>query len=236
MQLAWFNRWLKGKSGSDEAPVKYFRMGGGRGDRTPEGKFQPGGEWRTSEQWPPAGVENRTFYLHAGGALELQKSDASTPTTYLFDPDHPVPTLGGRHGPACIQNQVISRSDVVSFVSPPLEDRMDVTGRISLSLTLSSERPDADFVAKLIDVYPNGYAMNVAERQIRASHDAPGKIYEMSIDLGSTSNLFEPGHRIRLDVSSSSFPKLEPLRQKARQSIHHDNAHPSRLALPVVRP
>jgi putative CocE/NonD family hydrolase len=166
-----------------------------------------------------------------------------------------VPTNGGRYGARCIQDQRIDRPDVVSFRSEPLPERLDVTGRISASLWVSSDRPDTDFVVKMVDVFPTGYAMNVAEGQLRLRYRdgftssapiEPGKVYSISIDLGWTSHLFGASHRIRLDVTSSNFPKLEPNPNtgqfqdsvsaplKARNSIYHSRRYPSRLLLSAV--
>jgi putative CocE/NonD family hydrolase len=150
----------------------------------------------------------------------------------------------------------VHRPDTVSFTGEPLEAAIDVTGRVFLRLRVSSDRPDTDFIARVIDIYPNGYAMNVAEGQIRmryrngdtmTSLSKPGEVHEIPVDLGWTSHFFGAGHRIRLDITSSSFPKLEPNpntgefrgemthRVKARNSIHHSPRHSSRLLLPVVR-
>jgi putative CocE/NonD family hydrolase len=160
--------------------------------------------------------------------------------------------LGGRYGPTCIQNQIVDRPDVLSYSTEPLEKSLEATGKISLTVSMSSDRPDTDLIAKLIDVYPNGYAMNLAEGQIRASYRGgddkvspleASKIYKLNIHLGSISHLFGQGHRIRLDISSTSFPKLEPnpgtgephgswtRRVKARNTIYHDGSNPSKLTL-----
>src|SRR5204863_170732 len=130
--------------------------------------------------------------------------------TYTFNPKNPNSTLGGRNGATCIVNQSVDRADVISFAGAPLLTPVDVTGPVLVRLSISSDRPSADFTARLIDVYPGGYAMNLAEGQIRVGRLLPGRVQEITLDLGSTSNLFEEGHRIRLDISSSSYPRLEP--------------------------
>jgi putative CocE/NonD family hydrolase len=121
---------------------------------------------------------------------------------------------------------------------------VEATGFVRAKLSVSSDAPDTDFMAKLVDVYPNGYALIVADGQIRAKFRTsfekpeplkPGKIYEVTVDLGPTSNLFAAGHRIRLDVSSSNFPNIEPNPHKARNSVYHEASRPSYLELPVVQ-
>lgn len=169
---------------------------------------------------------------------------------------------------ACVQNQVCSpgipgcsdssplnqRGDVLSFTTAPLKSPIDVTGKIRATLWVSSDAVDTDFTAKLIDVYPNGYALIVADGQIRmryregfarAKMMKSGAVYQAVIDLGSTSNLFAAGHRIRLDISSSNYPQFEPnpntgepsglwtRRVKARNVVYHDRRHASYLELPL---
>jgi putative CocE/NonD family hydrolase len=173
-----------------------------------------------------------------------------------------VPTIGGRYGagavtPGCAQDQVCSpkilgctdtkplnsRADVLSFSTPPLPAPVEVTGNIRAKYWVSSDAPDTDFTAKLIDVYPNGYALILADGQLRAKYRKSfekaepmkaGVVYEVAIDLGQTSNLFGKGHRIRLDVSSSNFPRIEPHPLKARNSVYHDARRPSYIELPVI--
>jgi uncharacterized protein len=255
LQLDWFDRWMKGKPFSvvGSSRVKYFRMGGASARTIDVSHVSAGGSWQTADSWPPAGVLKRRFYLGVEGALGSAAPQSAQPTTYTFDPVHPRPTLGGRHGPICIQNQIVERPDVIPFIGGPLQSELNVTGRVDLQLWASSNREDTDFTATLIDVYPDGFAMNLAEGQIRASYRGgnqklepmkPAKIYQFEIQLGSTSNLFEKGHRIRVDISSSSFPRLEPnpgevsARGKtplpATNSLYHDARHPSYLELSVL--
>ena len=211
LQLEWFDHWLKGVP--DHAPaasVRYFRMGGTGASVTDSSHINPGGEWHTSETWPPPGVKKHLLFLRADRTLSLAPKPVVEQITYRFDPKDPAPTLGGRNGPTCIVNQAVSRPDVISFTGSPLPKAMDATGPALVRLIVSSDRPSTDFTARLIDIYPDGYAMNLAEGQVRLDHLEAGKRVEITIDLGSTSNLFEKGHRIRLDISSSSFPRLEP--------------------------
>jgi putative CocE/NonD family hydrolase len=261
----WFNNCLKGKPLElvGPQPVRVFRMGGGDGSRNPQGKVSHGGQWRAAAAWPPPGAKTVRYYLHRGGALSVSPpSQPGEPSSYPYDPKSPVPTIGGRYGggatPRCAQNQVCapgisgcrdekplnSRPDVLSFSTGPLTVPVEVTGFVQAKYWVSSDAPDTDFTAKLVDEFPNGYALILADGQIRAQfrngfeNPAPmkaGGIYEVTIDLGPTSNLFAPGHRIRLDLSSSNFPNIEPNPHRARNTIYHDARRPSHVELPLVR-
>src|SRR5208337_2922153 len=179
------------------------------------------------------------------------------------DPAYPVPTVGGAlccdslhlaPGPRD-QQEVEARPDVLVYSTPPLDRDLEVTGPVSLELYAKSSAVDTDFTAKLVDVWPNGFAQNLAEGILRARFRessaaarplVPGKIYEYKIDLWSTSNVFLKGHRIRVEVSSSNFPRFDRNLNtgkdastdstfvKATNAIIHDQKHPSALILPVV--
>jgi hypothetical protein len=183
--------------------------------------------------------------------------------SYVYDPANPVPTVGG---PLCCDNArlpggpfdqkaVEARADVLVYSTPPLDRDTEVTGPVTLELYASSSAADTDFTAKLVDVSPSGLAQNLTEGILRAryrdSRDAakpivPGKIYEYKIDMWATSNVFLKGHRIRLEVSSSNFPRFDRNLNtgksastdaafvKATNTIYHDAAHPSALMLPVT--
>jgi putative CocE/NonD family hydrolase len=182
---------------------------------------------------------------------------------FVYDPANPVPTVGGplccdaAHLPAGPrdQQQVESRPDVLVYSTPPLEDDLEVTGPVTLDLYAKSSAVDTDFTAKLVDVAPNGFAQNLTEGILRARYRestsaakpiAPGTIYRYKIDLWSTSNVFLKGHRIRVEVSSSNFPRFDRNLNtgkdastdgtilKATNAIYHDASHPSVLLLPVV--
>jgi putative CocE/NonD family hydrolase len=272
--LDWFDHWLKGRDfrrvGSET--VRFFRMGGG-GLRNTGEHLAHGGEWLATSTWPPPGLQLSKYYLRADRALSSQQAVQENPSSYVFDPDHPIPTIGGRYGhnrTLCGQNQVCSpdipgcsdalpldkREDVLSFSTAPLDSPLEVTGKVRCMLWVSSDAVDTDFTAKLVDVYPDGYALILADGVIRTRYRKdferpvlmkPGKVYEVLIDLGSTSNLFQKGHRIRLDVSSSNYPAIEPNpntgeppgswthRVKARNSVYHDAKRPSYLLLPIQK-
>jgi uncharacterized protein len=282
-ELRWFEHWLKGiDNGVDrEPPVRIYVMGSGDAHRTPEGRVFVGGHWRDEQEWPLARAQLRAYYLHAGGVLSSELPAAHAPLTYRFDPAHPVPTLGGnlssqgalasagavdqRCRPdlwSCADDTPLSaRNDVVVFATAPLTEDTEVTGPLVVKLWASSDSPDTDFTAKLIDVYPpsadfpGGIDLNIGDSIVRARYRngpaqaemlEPGKAYEFTIEMYPTSLVFRRGHRIRLDISSSNFPRFdinpntgEPLNDNrstriALNSVYLDPAHPSRILLPVI--
>jgi uncharacterized protein len=263
LALDWFDHWLKGRElrviGPE--PVRLFRMGGGDGTRE-KSKLMHGGQWRTASSWPPRDSQSARFYMHSDGALKTKTPARSAPSSFVYDPQNPVPSRGGRypHGQAdtCAQDQgpANARADVLSFSTAPLSSAMEVTGKVRSTLWIASDAVDTDFTAKLMDVYPGGYALILANGRLRTRYregfDAPklmkpGSVYKVTIDLGSTSNLFQPGHRIRLDISSSSFPEFEPnpntgepagdwtRRVKARNAVYHEASRPSHVDLPLIQ-
>jgi putative CocE/NonD family hydrolase len=259
LALDWFDHWMKDdpldKIGPE--PVRIFRMGGGAGSRTASGKLDHGGAWQTAAKWPVTASGTR-YYLGDNGSLSATKPRPAT-ASFVFDPDNPVPTIGGRPFggvPPCAQDQspLDSRTDILRFVTDPLADAVEVTGTIRARLSVSSDAPDTDFTVKLIDVYSDGYALILADGIIRTRYRngqqkaelmKPGKVYEVPIDLGTTSNLFAKGHRIRVDISSSNFPHREPnpntgepvdrwtRKVKARNTVH---LGASFVELPVRKP
>jgi putative CocE/NonD family hydrolase len=282
--LRWFNRWLKGiDNGVDrDAPVRIFVMGGGDGYKTSEGRVFVGGHWRDEQEWPLARAATTPYYLQADGGLSIDVPHDSPPTHYLFDPHHPVPTLGGNissngdlmfAGAAdqrcrtdfwvCEDARPLSaRNDVLVFQTPPLDRDMEVTGRLIVKLWASSSAPDTDFTAKLVDVYPAsadfpaGVDLNVADSIVRARYRdslakaalmKPGEVYAFSIEMYPTSLVFKRGHRLRLDISSSNFPRFdvnpntgEALNNNRRwavadNAIYHDPQHPSHIELPIIK-
>lgn len=234
IQLDWFNHWMKDRPFEviQGDAVQYFRMGGSKTERNGSGEITPGGEWKSAPAWPPALITTQEWFL-GEKHLTRKMPEATSPDVYSYDPANPVHTLGARNGPQCIQDQTQRREDIVSFSSDPLAEGKDVTGKVRVMLWVSSDAPSADFTAKLIDVYPDGYAAPLLDggKRVALTKNVPQKVI---IDLGTTSNLFAKGHRIRLDVSSSSFPKWEPNPNAARNSIYHDPKHASYVELPVT--
>ena len=245
----WFDRWLKPAMSEVTRPdpvARIFLMGGGSGVRNAEGRMQHGGAWIESSQWPLADTRFTCFYLRKGGVLSEQppaETDASV--SYAFDPSNPVPTIGGAltsgapvfEGGAFDQREderffgarnpgvpLAARNDIVVFETPPLEEDVAVVGPVVVRLWISSDAPDTDFTAKLIDMYPpnsdypEGFAMNLTDGIFRCrfhkSWSEPkflesGRIVEIEIEPFATANLFKRGHRIRLDISSSNFPHFD---------------------------
>ena len=256
----WFGHHLAGQETGilAEAPVKLFVMG----DNV----------WRDEQEWPLARAVNTGYYLHSNGHANTADGDGLLSTEqpsisaesdgYSYDPANPVPTSGGAilmnalyaPGPKD-QRPVEARADVLVYSTPPLEQDTEVTGHISVTLWAASSAPDTDWVARLVDVHPDGYAQNLTDGIIRArfrnGYNAPelmqpGTAYEFTIDLWATCNVFKKGHCIRLDITSSNFPRWDrnpntgsdlfegSEMRVAQQTILHDAAHPSRIMLPIV--
>lgn len=253
--VAWFDHVLKGKANGvgEEKPVHYFVMG----DPTDEGA--PGNYWRSADNWPPAAVET-AYYLHPDGKLLASAPPADDgQRSYRYNPARPVPTVGGAElgddiGPKD-QRKVESRRDVLVFSTDVLTDPLEVTGRVTAKLSVSSDCPDTDFTVKLTDVYPDGRSMLVTDGILRArfresfEHEKlmePGKVYELTVDLWSTSLVFNRGHRIRVAVSSSNAPRFDPNpntghafradgeKRVATNTVYFSKEHPSRILLPVM--
>jgi len=262
--LDWYDYLFLGKQNefANGKPVKIFVMGKN--------------EWRFEDEWPLKRAKESSLFLHSWGgkansvagdgmlSAGKQLPDNDPPDTYIYDPANPVPTVGGplccdpQHLPGGPRDQrdVEKRSDVLVYSTGPLEQDVEVTGPVTLDLYASTSAADTDFTGKLVDVAPDGTAINLTEGILRARFResttgaakpiTPGQIYEYKIDLWSTSNVFLKGHRIRLEVSSSNFPRFDRNLNtrkdaatstemvKATNTIYHDAQHPSALILPVV--
>ena len=223
--------------------------------------------WRDEEAWPLARAVPTSFYLHSDGGANTLDGDGrlsettpaeQRPDRFAYDPAQPVPTgqRGGYSRTPADQRDVERRRDVLVYTSAPFSHRpIEVTGPIEMRLWAASSAPDTDFTAKLVDVLPDGTARMLTDGILRARYRrgktapallTPGRAEEMTIDLGATSNVFAAGHRIRLEVSSSNFPRFdrnpntgEPFGESAElrradQTIFHDRERPSRLVLPIV--
>ena len=224
--LRWFDYWLKDIDTGimDEPPVNIFVMGDN--------------QWRQENEWPLARTHYTRYYLHASGPANSRhgRGDLSTippgdepSDTYIYDPDNPVPTMGGNtlvipFGVAD-QGPVEDRQDVLVYTSDPLERDLEITGPIQMRLFAASTAPDTDFTAKLVDVRPDGYAQNLQDGIIRARYRTsvgqpsfiePGRVYEYTIDLWATSHVVKAGHQLRVEVSSSNFPRFRPQPQHRR--------------------
>jgi putative CocE/NonD family hydrolase len=252
LHLRWFDRWLKGAENGimSEPPIKLFLMGANT--------------WRQLDDWPPAGAVPTQLYLHERGLLSAAPPGEERPDGYRYDPADPVPTRGGAllmapeypAGPYD-QREVEQRPDVLVFTSQPLQSDLEVTGPVRVSLWAASSAPDTDFVARLCDVHPDGRSINLTDGIVRASRRDwasgappspidPGAPYRYEIDLWSTSNLFRAGHRVRLQVTSSCFPRwdrnpntghpfgVDAELAVAEQTVFHDRERPSHVVLSVV--
>jgi predicted acyl esterase len=252
--IDWFNVYLKdGDPALIQTPVvKYYLMG-------PQDAARPGNRWIESDSWPPPS-EITAFYLRGNSWLSVDPPETGEdPDVFDADPGNAVPTAGGRNLslPAGPRDQAAleSRPDVLVYSTAPLTDSLVVTGRIRVRLHASSDAPDTDFSAKLCDVYPDGRSMLVADGIVQARYRhspdreellSPGSIDTFEIDLWSVAQAFAPGHRIRLDISSSNSPRFEanpntgePFRKHthtrtARQTVYHDADRASCLLLPVL--
>jgi hypothetical protein len=261
MYVRWYRHWLDGaRNGITDMPrVQYYLMGAN--------------EWRSSETWPVEGTTFEKFYLHSGGDANSLLGDGSLTRTgpgrepaddFVYDPADPVPSLGGQ---ACCtgmntgagaydQSEIEAREDVLVYTSPVLEAGLEVTGPLEAVLYVSSDALDTDFTMKLVDVHPDGTAYNIQEAASRVRYREgltgavlmePGEVYEIRLDLHATSNYFGPGHRIRIEVSSSNFPRWsrnlntggnnfdEVEWRVARNTVHHSARYPSHVLLPIVR-
>ncbi len=247
--VTWFDYALKHKQNrfASGAPVRLFTMGENA--------------WHDEQEFPLARTQYTDFFL-TKGSLTTAKPSGGDPESYEYDPANPVPTIGGRlccgpqsaPGPAD-ERGTEKRGDVLVFSTPPLKKDIEVTGWIKLKLYAASAAVDTDFTALLADVEPSGYARFLTDGIVRARYRnsttkaellEPGKIYEYTIDLWATSNLFRAGHQIRLYVSSSNFPRFDrnlntgagiegqTKMVTATQRIYHDATHPSSLVLPVI--
>ncbi len=260
--FGWFDQWLKGEENQvvKEMPkVRYYTMGSNK--------------WQSSDVWPPKDAEMTTYYLNSGGnantlngdgTLETKKPAKDNPDTFQYDPLNPVTSYGGNvcctgnaiQGGSFDQQEMEKREDILVYTSEPLKEGMEISGFIESTLYVSSDAKDTDFTIKLIDVYPDGRAYNLDETiqrvRYREGYDKevfmePGHVYEVTLTPMSTSNYFEAGHRIRIEVSSSNFPRFdrnlntggnnydESRPVIATNSVHHSANYPSSIRLPIVR-
>jgi putative CocE/NonD family hydrolase len=252
LQLRWFDHHLKGKQNgvADEAPVRLFVQGRNR--------------WRDEDDWPLDRARPTRLHLRSGGSASFAAPGPDElPDSYVYDPADPCPTRGGNllmpaqypRGPVD-QTPVIARADVLSYTTEPLGEDLEVTGPIQGVLWAATDGPDTDWVVKLCDVQPDGRTLNVCDGIVRASLRrglgrpepvAPGGPLRYEIDLWATSMVFLAGHRLRVLVTSSDFPRYDRnpntgehgvhaiTGRAARQRVYHDSRHPSHIVLPVIR-
>jgi len=258
--LRWYDWLLKGEANGveKEKPVRIFVMGKN--------------EWREEDDWPLARAKSTRYYLHSGGAANGLNGNGTLNTTvpaeekadqYVYDPSDAVPTIGG---PLCCQalptgngpqdqRPAEERKDVLVYTTAAFAKDTEVTGPVSLDLYVSTSAMDTDFTGKLVDVWPDGFAQNLTEGILRLRYRNsqekpelanPSETYNITVDLWATSNVFLAGHKLRLEVSSSNFPRFDrnmntgeeqaraTRMNKATNVVYHDKAHPSALIVPIL--
>jgi putative CocE/NonD family hydrolase len=258
-----FDRFVKGAGGErlERLPkVTYFTMGSN--------------VWQSSDTWPPRGAQPMTFYLASGGSANTLSGDGALvsepprtdrPDTFTYDPANPVPSHGGNvcctgnaiQAGSFDQRTIEARDDVLVYTSAPFAEGIEVSGPITPTLYVSSDARDTDFTVKILDVYPDGRAFNLDESiqrmRYRQGYDRPpvwmtrGQVYKVTLQPLTTSNHFAPGHRLRIEISSSNFPRFdrnlntggnnydEVKGVVARNSVHHSAQYPSQVTITTVR-
>lgn len=257
---AWFDVWLKGEQNDfkQKTPrVQFYTMGSN--------------QWQSAQEWPPKDTKITTYYLNSngdantlagGGLLTKKRPSKDTPDSFTYDPMNPVPSIGGNvcctgnaiKGGAFDQRMNEGRTDILVYTTDALKEGVEITGFIKSTLYLSSDVKDTDLTLKLIDVHPDGKAYNLDETiqrvRYREGYDKEvfmeeGKVYKVDLTPMSTSNYFKKGHRIRIEVSSSNFPRFarnlntggnnydEREGLVARNTIHHSKKYPSQIELPI---
>ncbi|MBT8300266.1 MAG: CocE/NonD family hydrolase [Maribacter sp.] len=260
---AWFDLWLKGAQNDfkkNTARVQYYTMGSNK--------------WQSSDAWPPRNATMETYFLQSGGKANSLFGDGQLMNTkpgeqdnadaFTYDPMNPVTSYGGNvcctgnavKGGSFDQQVMETRNDILVYTSNTLEEGIEVSGSIETTLYVSSDAKDTDFTVKLIDVYPDGSAYNLDETiqrvRYREGYDKEvfmekGKVYKVNLSPMSTSNYFKKGHRIRIEISSSNFPRFarnlntggtnfdEKEGVIAHNKVHHSNKYPSQIRIPIVR-
>jgi putative CocE/NonD family hydrolase len=263
LTYGWFDTFLKGEKNQflEKTPkVRYFTMGVDK--------------WQTANTWPPEGAQPLTFFLGSGGkanslngdgVLTAKADDADSPDTFTYDPMNPVPSYGGNvcctgnaiSGGAFDQRKMEARADILVYTTEPLQEGIEVSGPMEATLYVSSDAKDTDFTVKVIDVYPDGRAYNLDETiqraRYREGYDKPpawlekNKVYKVTPQPMTTSNFFPAGHRLRIEVSSSNFPRFdrnlntggnnydEAAGVVAHNALHHSREYPSQITVSVVK-
>ncbi len=263
LTYGWFDHFLKGEDNKvlETMPkVRYYLMGAN--------------QWKTSNTWPPEGAQPLTLYLTSGGKANSLNGDGALvaappaggpPDNFTYDPMNPVPSYGGNvcctgnavAGGSFDQRKMEARADILVYSTEPLTEGLEVSGSITAALYVSSDAKDTDFTVKLIDVYPDGRAYNLDETiqrmRYREGYDKPAvwmekeQVYKVTFSPLTTSNYFAAGHRIRIEISSSNFPRFdrnlntggnnydESKGVVAHNSVHHSQRYPSQITLTVVK-
>ena len=260
---SWFDFWLKGEQNDfkENTPrVQYYTMGSNK--------------WQSSESWPPSNAKMETFFLQSGGEanslfgdgklISKKPGEQDNADAFTYDPMNPVTSYGGNvcctgnavKGGSFDQQVMETRNDILVYTTDPLKEGVEVTGSIETMLYVSSDAKDTDFTVKLIDVYPDGSAYNLDETiqrvRFREGYDKElfmekGVVYKVDLTPMSTSNYFKEGHRIRIEISSSNFPRFarnmntggnnfdEKEGVVAHNKVHHSNEYPSQIRIPIIK-
>jgi len=262
MTYDWFDHFLKGENNDvlERPKVQYFTMGSNK--------------WQSSESWPPAGAQPMKFYLSSSGKANTRNGDGKLvekppatdmPDSFAYDPMDPVPSFGGNvcctgnavQGGAWDQSKMEERNDILVFSTDVLKEGFELSGPIDVTLYVSSDAKDTDFTVKLIDVDENGKAWNLDETiqrlRYRDGYDKPlawmepGKVYRVKFQPMTTSNYFAPGHRLRIEISSSNFPRFDRNMNTggnnydevkgvvAKNAVHHSTQYPAEVVISVVK-
>ena len=257
----WLDLWLKDKKNDFKAKtprVQYYTMGSN--------------EWQTSETWPPKKAKLTTYYLTSNGSantlfgdgkLTTSKAVSAQADSFVYDPMKPVPSYGGNvcctgnaiKGGSFDQQQMETRNDILVYTTDALEEGVEISGFIESTLFVSSDAKDTDFTIKLIDVYPDGTAYNLDKTiqrvRYREGYDKEvfmdkDEVYQVDLTPMSTSNFIKKGHQIRIEISSSNFPRFarnlntggnnydEKVAVVARNKVHHSEEYTSTIKLPIV--
>ncbi|MBP7475554.1 MAG: CocE/NonD family hydrolase, partial [Pyrinomonadaceae bacterium] len=262
MTYDWFDHFLKGEQNDilKRPKVQYFTMGSNK--------------WQSAESWPPAGAEPMKFYLSSGGKANTGAGDGKLvseppatdmPDVFTYDPMNPVPSFGGNV--CCIgnaiqagsfdQSKMEERNDILVYSTDVLKEGFELSGPIDITLYVSSDAKDTDFTVKLIDVDETGKAWNLDETiqrmRYRNGYDKPlvwmekDKVYKVKFQPMTTSNYFAPGHRLRIEISSSNFPRFDRNMNTggnnwdetkgliAKNAVHHSKQYPAEIVISVVK-
>jgi putative CocE/NonD family hydrolase len=264
LTYGWFDYFLKGHSEGNDITkwpkVRYFTMGSNK--------------WQEADQWPPRGAEPMKFYFSSGGRANSLKGDGvlatappanDAPDSFTYDPMNPVPSYGGNvcctgnavQGGSFDQTKMEQRDDILVYTSEPFKEGTELSGPIDVTLYVSSDAKDTDFTVKLIVVDENGKAWNLDETiqrmRYRDGYDKPlawmesGKVYKVTFQPMNTSNYFAPGQRLRIEVSSSNFPRFDRNMNTggrnydevkgviAHNQVHHSSKYPAEVTISVVK-
>jgi len=263
LHLRWFDHWLKGMDNgvAADAPIQIFVMG----DNV----------WRNEKEWPLARTRYTNYYIQSSGGANSASGDGVLTTArpqsakpgtetdaFSYDPANPVPSMGGNVCCSTVpsgpwdQRSVETRKDVLVYTTPEMKEPTEITGPIKMELFASTSAKDTDWTAKLVDVRPDGFAQNIQSGIVRARYRTgggkpaqmiePGKVYDYTIDLWATSYVIQQGHRLRLEVSSSDFPRFDRNQNTgedpatgtemtvAKQTVYHSARYPSHVVLPLI--